>query len=420
MVLTATRPLEDIDATSPEILQDPYSYYDRLRAEAPVFRDPKTGIVSVSTYDLVLEVNKKPKLFSSEFGDLLSQGGTGQRDPEEVAISARGLGRSDTMLTADPPAHTRYKRIAMKAFPLARVQAMTPYIAEVSNMLIDRFIASGEVEFKSQFADQLPSIVIIDAIGASRDEIPQFLHWLKGTIGLLNGNANREQRLDYAQRLVDLQRYMVGAMAERRKHPTGDVVSDIVHARVADEGDRHLNDDEAFSIINQILTAGQEATAHALTYAVYQLLRNPSQLAKVKADRSLVPNLVEETVRHLTPSHNMWRIVKEDTELGGVALKAGEPMWLRYGSANRDEARFPNAADFDVARANAREHLAFGAGIHTCLGMALARQEMCTALPIILDRLRKLRFEDGENSFQFGPSPILRGATSLKLRFDPG
>jgi cytochrome P450 len=102
-----------------------------------------------------------------------------------------------------------------------------------------------------------------------------------------------------------------------------------------------------------------------------------------------------------------------------VALKAGEAMWLRYGSANRDEARFPHGADFDVARANAKEHLGFGAGIHTCLGMALARQEMNTALPIVLERLKNLRFEDGENSFQFGPSPILRGVTSLKLRFDP-
>lgn len=413
------QPLEEIEATSPEILQDPYPYYDRLRAEAPVFRDPKTGIVSVSTYDLVLEVNKKPKLFSSAFGELLAAGGTEEISPEEAAISAKGLKRTDTMLTADPPAHTRYKRIAMKAFPLSRVQAMTPYIAEVTNMLIDRFAKDGVVEFKSQFADQLPSIVIVDALGATRDEIPQFLYWLKGTIGLLNGNANREERLDYAQRQVDMQNYFVERMAERRKLPTGDVVSDLVHATVADENDRHLDDHELFSIITQIFTAGQEATSHALTYAVYQLLRNPEQLEKLRADPSLIANMVEETVRHLTPSHNMWRIVKEDTELGGVALKAGEPMWLRYGSANRDEARFPHGADFDVARVNAKEHLGFGAGIHTCLGMALARQEMNTALPIVLERLRNLRFEDGENSFQFGPSPILRGVTSLKLRFDP-
>jgi cytochrome P450 len=131
--------LERIDATSPENLRNPYPYYDRLRREAPVFRDPKTGIVSVSTYDLVLEVNKKPKIFSSDFASLLSSGGSGRLDPEEEAILATGLERRNTMLTADPPMHTRYKRIAMHALPHTRIMGMAPYIAEVTNALIDRF-----------------------------------------------------------------------------------------------------------------------------------------------------------------------------------------------------------------------------------------------------------------------------------------
>lgn len=415
----ANRPLEEIETTTPEMLRDPYSYYERLRAEAPVFRDPKTGIVSVSTYALALEVNKKPKQFSNDFGALLSTGGAGQLDPEELAVMEQGLAGTNTMLTADPPAHTRYKRIAMKAFPHSRVQAMAPYMAEVSNMLIDRFIKDGEVELKSQFSDQLPSIVIADALGAKRDEIPQFQYWLRGTIGKLNGNATREERIDFARREIELQNYFIKAFAARRETPTDDIVSDLVHAPVDDEGGRLLNDSELFSITNQLFSAGQEATSHALSYAVYQLIRNPGEMTKIKADPALAANLVEETVRHLTPSHNMWRVVKEDTELGGVALKAGEPMWLRYGSANRDEARFPDAAAFDITRANAREHLGFGAGIHTCLGMALARQEMNTALPILIDRLKNLRLADGADSYEIGASTILRGVASLKLRFDP-
>ncbi|WP_416832477.1 MAG: cytochrome P450 [Erythrobacter sp.] len=412
--------LERIDATSPENLQNPYPYYDRLRKEAPVFRDPKTGIVSVSTYDLVLEVNKKPKIFSSDFSALLSSGGSGSFDPKEEAILAKGLERRDTLLTADPPMHTRYKRIAMHALPLKRINAMAPYIAQVTNSLIDPFADAGEVEFKSQFAELLPGIVIADVLGVPREDLPMFQSWVRCAILRLNGNARPEERADLARSEIAMQDYFRAIMAERRANPGDDVVSDLIAARLpTDDGERPLDDSEAYSIIQQIFTAGQEATAHALAYAVAQLLANPVQMAAIMADKGLVPGWVEETARHLSPSHNMWRVVKEDTVLGGVALKAGEPMLLRYGSANRDAAKFADPDKFDVARENVREHIAFGAGVHTCLGMYLARLEMATALPIVLERLPNLRFADPENPFQFAASHILRGMQTLQLNFDP-
>ncbi|MFZ9394490.1 MAG: cytochrome P450 [Erythrobacter sp.] len=412
--------LEKIDATSSENLQNPYPYYDRLRQEAPVFRDPKTGIVSVSTYDLVLEVNKKPKIFSSNFSSLLSSGGSGSIDPAEEAILAQGLERRDTLLTADPPLHTRYKRIAMHALPHTRIMGMAPYIAEVTHALIDRFAEAGQVEFKSQFAEMLPGIVIADVLGVPRADLPMFQEWVRAAILRLNGNAKPEQRTDLARSEIAMQEYFRAIMAERRRNPGDDVVSDLIAARLpTDEGDRPLEDAEVYSIVQQIFTAGQEATAHALAYAIAQLLANPRQLQAILADPSLVPNWVEETARHLSPSHNMWRIVKEDTVLGGVELKAGEPMLLRYGSANRDGTKFAEADRFDVKRENAREHIAFGAGVHTCLGMHLARLEMATALPIVLQRLPNLRFADPDNPFQFAASHILRGMQSLRLKFDP-
>lgn len=412
--------LERIDATSPENLQNPYPYYDRLRKEAPVFRDPKTGIVSVSTYDLVLEVNKKPKIFSSDFSALLGSGGSGSLAPEEEAILAKGLERRDTLLTADPPMHTRYKRIAMHALPLKRINAMAPYIAQVTNSLIDPFAKAGEVEFKSQFAELLPGIVIADVLGVPREDLPMFQGWVRCAILRLNGNARPEERADLARSEIAMQEYFRRIMAERRANPGDDVVSDLIAARMpTDDGERPLDDSEVYSIIQQIFTAGQEATAHALAYAVAQLLANPAQMAAIMADKALVPGWVEETARHLSPSHNMWRVVKEDTVLGGVALKAGEPMLLRYGSANRDAAKFADPDKFDVARENVREHIAFGAGVHTCLGMYLARLEMATALPIVLERLPNLRFADPDNPFQFAASHILRGMQTLRLNFDP-
>jgi cytochrome P450 len=415
---SAAVPLVEIDANQSALLQNPYEYFARLRSEAPVFRDPKTGVVAVSTYDLVLEVNKRPKIYSSDMAKILKSGGVGTIDPEEAAIMAEGQPWVNTMLTADPPAHTRYKKLAMKAFTQARVEALSDSIVEGVDRLLDGFQKDGVVEFKSQFADHLPSMVIADMLGVPRSEIPQFQIWLRAAITRLAGGASREQRLDAARKEIDLQRYLIAAIDERRASPRNDVISDLVHATLADEGDpRPLGVAEMIGMLHQIFTAGQETTAQALSYAIYQLIVNPDQRELARSNPTLYVSVVEETLRHLTPTNNMWRIVKEDTTLGGVGLKAGEVMLLRYGSANRDDKKFADGETFDV-RPNAKEHLAFGAGIHTCLGMALARKEMGIALPIVFERLKNLRLAPGK-SFSFAPSPLLRGVLSLHLEFDP-
>jgi cytochrome P450 len=416
---SAAVPLVEIDANQSALLQNPYEYFARLRSEAPVFRDPKTGVVAVSTYDLVLEVNKRPKIYSSDMAKILKSGGVGTIDPEEAAIMAEGQPWVNTMLTADPPAHTRYKKLAMKAFTQARVEALSDSIVEGVDRLLDGFQKDGVVEFKSQFADHLPSMVIADMLGVPRSEIPQFQIWLRAAITRLAGGASREQRLDAARKEIDLQRYLIAAIDERRASPRNDVISDLVHATLADEGDpRPLGVAEMIGMLHQIFTAGQETTAQALSYAIYQLIVNPDQRELARSNPTLYVSVVEETLRHLTPTNNMWRIVKEDTTLGGVGLKAGEVMLLRYGSANRDDKKFADGETFDVRRPNAKEHLAFGAGIHTCLGMALARKEMGIALPIVFERLKNLRLAPGK-SFSFAPSPLLRGVLSLHLEFDP-
>jgi cytochrome P450 len=415
---TESCPLADIDAQVGELLLNPYDYYSRLRSEAPVFRDPRTGIVSVSTYELVLSVNKQPKVFSSEMTHLLKSGGAGRIDPEEAAIMAQGLPWVNTMLTADPPLHTRYKKIAMNAFTVPRVQAMTDYITETVHRLIDGFAAGGKVEFKKAFADQLPSIIIADLLGVPRSDIPQFQTWLRSVLVRVT-STDREERIAAAKHEIELQQYMLRMIADCRRAPRDNVISDLVHATLAEEGDpRPLEDAELMGIIHQLFTAGQETTAHALTYALYQMIQLPDQIAQAKSDPSLFANFIEEVLRHLSPTQNMWRIVKQDVELGGVSLNAGDVLLLRYGSANRDENKFADSASFDMTRANAKEHLAFGAGIHTCLGMALARREMQIAIPILLDRLPGLRLVQGTD-IRLAANILLRGVQSLNIEFDP-
>ena len=142
-------------------------------------------------------------------------------------------------------------------------------------------------------------------------------------------------------------------------------------------------------------------------------------MARVQADPDLIAGLVEETLRYLTPTNNMWRVATRDTEIGGVPIKKGEMILVRYGSGNRDPAHFADPDRFDVERPDARSHLAFGAGIHTCIGAQLARKEMVTAFPMILERLRNLRFAAGANSFRYSPNILLRGVEALHLEFDP-
>lgn len=413
-------PLHEINAFDPEILQNPYPYFARLRGEAPVYRDPNTGIVSISTYALINKVNTQPRIFSNNFGEQLRSGSATQMDPDELAIMSQGVLVKNTMLTADPPDHTRYRKLGMKAFTYKRVELMGEYVAQVSNALIDRFAKDGHCEFKSAFANHLPMTVIADSLGVPREDMGRFHQWSEAFVAQLGGVADKAARLDAARGIVEFQRYFIEKIEEKRAHPTEDIISDLVHADLAEEGDpRKMDYSELLSILQQLLVAGNETTAHTLTAGLYYLLSHPVQMESLKSDPSRVGNFVEETLRYLTPTNNMWRVATQDAEIGGVPIKKNDLILLRYGSANRDEEHFPDADSFDIARENAKTHLAFGAGIHTCIGSQLARKEMATAFPIILDRLKNMKLAAGKNSFRYTPNILLRGVLELHITFDP-
>lgn len=414
-------PLAQINAFDPELLQDPYPYFSRLRDEAPVFRDPKTNIVSVSTYDLIQKVNTQPRIFSNDFSEQLRSGSATAMDPDELAILSQGVIVKNTMLTADPPAHTRYRKLAMKAFTYKRVEGMGDYVAQVANNLIDTFVKDGHCEFKTAFANLLPMTVIADALGVPRADMDRFRLWSDAFVVQLGGVSDKATRLDAAKKIVEFQRYFIDKIEEKRTNPADDVISALVHADLSEEGDpRKMDYSELLSILQQLLVAGNETTAHSLTAGLYYLIRSPEQLARVRDDASAVPNFVEETLRYLTPTNNMWRVVTQDTELAGVAVKKNDLVLLRYGSGNRDATHFAQPDRFDIGRENAKSHLAFGSGIHTCLGAQLARKEMIAAFPILLRRLKKLRLTSDEANLRYNPNILLRGVLELHIAFEGG
>ena len=415
-------PLHEVDTFDPQFLQQPHPFYRRLRQEAPVFRDPKTGVVSVATYEHVMEALTKPRIFSNAFGAQLRAGSAeAQIDPEEAEVLKDSVALVDTMLTADPPDHTRYRKLAGSAFTFKKVMAMSEYVEGVVNELIDAFAEAGECEFKSQFGNLLPMYVICDALGFSREGRADYARWSTAFVLQLSGMADKEQRIWCARQVNEAHQYFLQVCEARRDEPREDIVSDLVHADLeldGEEAPRKLTDGELCSILQQILVAGNETTAHTLTTGLYYLLSHPEQMERLRADDSLIENFVEESLRMLTPTNNMWRVATEDTELGGVAISKGDMLLLRFGSANRDDDTFAEGDRFDITRDNARKHLAFGGGVHLCLGQQLARKEMATAFRIILKRLQNIRLADPEQTFMYVPSILLRGVVELKIRFD--
>ena len=417
-----TCPLHEVDTFDPEFLQNPHPFYRRLREEAPVYRDPKNGIIYVSTYAHVMEALAKPRIFSNGFARQLRAGASdGGGSAREREISARGWQPADTLLTADPPIHTRYKKLAGRAFTQRRVATMSAYVDSVIHELLDGFTADGRCEFKSQFANLLPMYVICDALGFDRAHRERFRAWSDAFTLQLSGMANADQRIWCAEQILEAQHYFVEVCDQRRRAPQDDVCSDLVMARLEVEAgeERPLSPEELISVIQQIFVAGNETTSHTLTTGIYYLLTNPEALERLRSRPALVGNFVEECLRMLTPTNNMWRVATEKTELGGVPIAKGDLLLLRFGSANRDEAKFPDGDRFDIERENAQEQIAFGAGVHLCLGQLLARKEMQQAFPIVLERLPNMRLLDPPEHFRYVPSILLRGVERLELAFDP-
>jgi cytochrome P450 len=397
----------------PSVLAHPFEFDRVLRREAPVHRDATTGLFLVSSYEYVVEALKDYETYSNKF--IMAMGGGGAAaDPEMAEIMQTGYPPVDTMLTADPPEHKRFRGLVNKAFTPRRVRAIADRIEAISSELIDAFSARGRVELKAEFAGPLPLTVIADQLGVPREDMGRFRKWSDGFVAQLGGMADRETVLASQRLIVEFQHYFAEKLEEVKRNPGENILSDLVRARL--EGERPLDTPESLSILQQLLVAGNETTANSIVEGILLLVQNPDQLAAVRAEPGLIPNLVEEVLRLSSPTQNMWRVVTRDTELGGVKLPKNSMAMLRFGSANRDAGRFPDPDRFDVRRENAAEHLAFGHGIHFCIGAILARKEMEIAFRQLLERLDEVRLAPGAE-LHYEPNMLLRGLESLQLEF---
>jgi cytochrome P450 len=408
------------DATAPSfldpaVMQNPFPMYQWAIANSPVMQVPLGPITMylVTSFDLVSDATMRVEEFSNGFTAALS--GAMSMDPEVTAILDDGWPQMDTLLTADPPTHTRFRKLVNLAFSMPKVNAMEGSIRAKVNALIDRFIDNGECEFVSEFSVALPVQVICEQLGFDLSEQANVKRWSDAFADRLGHMISKERELECAREVVEFQHAVKVKIDERRAAATGDLLSDLVHARI--EGETPLNDAEILSIAQQLMVAGNETTTHSLAGGIVQLAQNPGEVDKLRADPKLIGNLVEEILRTETPTAGMWRVATRDTELGGVAIPKGAMLMLRYAAANRDPARFPDPDAFDVSRSNARSHLAFGRGIHMCVGNMLSRKEMAVAYEEILRRMDNIRLKEGA-VLQVSPNILLRGLMTAPITFE--
>lgn len=409
-----TKPLSAYNFFDPAVIENPFEFYGALHREAPVYPLPETDIVLVSDYDLVIEALAKPELFSNKFGPLLE--GRAAQEPEVRAVMDHGWPAVDTLLTNDPPSHRRFSKLVNKAFSAGRVKKMEGYMEAIVDELIDTIEPAGRCEFVADFAVKLPVIVIADQLGVPRSDMTKFKQWSDSFVARLGGMASKEEELECAKDVVAFQHYMHERLEERRRAPRDDILSDLVNARVEDE--RPLDDAECLNILQQLLVAGNETTTNAIAGGLLLLIHNPQSQRRIADDPSLMANMVEEVLRLEAPTSGMWRVVKQDTELGGVAIKAGAMVHLRYAAANRDPDQYEDPDAFDPARKNAKSHLAFGRGIHICIGAMLARKEMQVAFGRLFARLDNFRLQEGKNDLTHFTNVMLRGLKVLYVEFD--
>jgi len=407
--------VHEFNPLAPETVECPYPFYKAMREEAPVYQVPGLGFFVVSRYEDIKEVVGDTERFSSNSGPgVVAAGATA--DPELEAILSQGYPGVNTLLTNDPPDHARYRGLVNKAFTPRRVTGMEASVRAIANELFEAFRHRGAVELVHEFAAPLPLTVIADALGVPRSDLWTFKRWSDDSVAPLSGFLTRERQLECARSIVEFQHYFAAKLDERRAAPQDDVLTDLINARL--DGETPLDTAEMLSILQQLLVAGNETTTNLIASGMMLLCQNPEELARVQADPTLVPNVVEEALRSESPVQGLFRMAKVDTSVGGVPVPAGSRLVVMYASANRDEGVYPESERFDVCRDNARTHLAFGHGIHFCLGAALARLEASVAFEQLL-QLKDWRFAPGKNDFAHVPSFILRGLKELHLEFAP-
>lgn len=417
----------DYEPASPAVTQDPYPYYEAMRRESPVYRIPSSGFYAVSRYDDVMRVLKDPEVFSSNGMRLMMMSAmTGNvqnmaLDVEDIRAEREKVAEqldfdpgmflsAQTVISSDPPQHGRLRSIVNRGFTPRRIAALEPRVREIARELLTTAVEddSGSFDLVRDYSIPLPVRVIAELIGVEPEKRADFKRWSDTIVSGASGSAASPQEM--IATFAEFTAYFNEISERRRKEPANDLISTLVQA---EEGDS-LSPVEVIMFAVLLLVAGNETTTNLIGNGIQALLAHPDQLEKIQADTGLIPGFVEEALRYDSPVQALFRQTKDDVEVAGTKIPTGSIVLPLFASANRDDAQFPDAARFDVTR-NPQGHVAFGFGIHFCLGASLARLEAKVAFEELLGRTARLERLEAET--EYIDSFLLRGPRSLPLRY---
>lgn len=405
---TQYRDVEEYEYPSTEVVTCPYPFYSALRDQAPVHRLPN-GDYLISRWEDLVYVARHPELFSNAIGHV---------NPgfDAATASQEGEGKLGrwALPFCDPPDHTAKRSLLLPLFMPEPLRTYEPTIRSIADELIDRFPADGRVDFRMAFADYLPPTVMLRLFGVPQPDEPMVRAWMQTSTGQGFHYATEEQKRAQQAAMAEAHAYFHEMLTSRVDQPTGDFLSEIVRLKMERDGQLDL-----YYLVGEVTTiysAAYHNTVYMLCSAMRLLLENPDQMARVREDRSLCRGLVDEALRLESPVQWLQRVVTEDTEVGGVRLPKGAVCLMLWASGNRDDAKFEEPERFWIERPNAlRDHLAFGYGIHKCLGARLARLEGQIAFEQLLSRLTNVEL-DGEVPHAYDVNH--RAPLSVPIRYE--
>ena len=392
-------------------MRDPFPFYEWARADAPVFFSDELKYFVVARHADIKAVFDDWRTFSSENAQapLRPMCEEGKRIMREGGFTAYS-GLSARV----PPDHTRIRKLVQGCFGPRRFKAIEPEIKAIVNQAIDAFADRGHADFFREFAYDVPALVLFKLVGVPNMDVPRVKSWAVSRALLTWGDLSDDEQIVHAHNMVEYWNYCRELVRQRHDDPTDDLPGDLV--RLQKDG-AEISDEEIAGVLYSVLFAGHETTTTLIANGMRELLQRRENWEAIIAEPRLIPTAVEETLR-FSPSIVAWRRrALKDTQIGGMPVPKDSNILLLIGSANRDETVFSAPAGFDVQRTDARSHLAFGYGIHSCVGQQLARIEFAIALGELTRRLPGLRLA-ADQTMDFVHNISFRVPTALRIEWD--
>ncbi len=401
-----------------DLLDNPYPYLEHLRGQCPVVQEPHHDVYMVTGYDEAIEVYHDKETFSacnSAIGPFAKFPVPLEGDDvtEIIETYRDDLPFGDQLPTFDPPKHTAQRGLLMRLITPKRLKENEASLLRLADHQIDQFHARGECEFIGEYAQPYTMLVIADLLGVPEEDHPEFLEHLMHHDALEMSHSPLKYL--YAQ--------FTGYIEDRRREPRNDVMTGLATATFPDGSLPPVED--VMKIASNLFAAGQETTARLLGTALMTLGERPGLQQQLRDDRGLVSAFIEETLRLEPPINGTFRLSRTPTNVQGTEIPAGSTVMVLPSGANRDPREFEDPDDLRLDRGNARQHIAFGHGIHTCAGAPLARAESNVSLQRILDRMGDIRISTshhgpaGARHWEYTPTWMLRGHDRLHLEFTP-